>query len=51
MTLNATVVLVNLEMPDKVRIVILPSMPVRAYTFGVVSDSFGIIPKPRGATV
>jgi hypothetical protein len=45
------VVLVNLEMPDKLRIVILPSMPVRAYTFGTASGSFSIIPKPRCATV
>jgi hypothetical protein len=33
------------------RIVILPSTPVRTNTFGGVSGSFGIIPKPHGATV
>jgi hypothetical protein len=40
----------NVEMPDKLRIVILPSARMRAYTFGAVRNSFGIIPKPGGAT-
>jgi hypothetical protein len=44
------VVLVNLEVTDKLRIVIVQSNPVRAYNFGVVCDSLGIIPQPNGAT-
>jgi hypothetical protein len=39
----ATVVLVNLEVTDKLRIVIVPSLPVRAYNFGAVCDSFGVV--------
>jgi hypothetical protein len=43
-----TVVLVNLEVTDKLRIVILPSIPARACNFGAVCDSLGIIPDPNG---
>jgi hypothetical protein len=45
-----TVVLVNLDVIDKVRIVILPSVSARAYYFGVVSNSVDVIPKPNGVT-
>jgi hypothetical protein len=44
-----TVVLVNLELTDKLRIVILFSIPVDAYNFGTVCDSVGVIPEPSGA--
>jgi hypothetical protein len=43
------VVLVNLEMTDKLRIVILFSIPVGAYNFGTVRDCLGVIPEPSGA--
>lgn len=39
-------VLVNLEVTDKLRIVILPSVPVRAHNCGAVCDCFGILPEP-----
>jgi UDP-glucoronosyl and UDP-glucosyl transferase len=42
------VVLVNLEVTDKLRIVILPSIPARACNFGAVCDSLGISPDPNG---
>jgi hypothetical protein len=48
-TQSYIVVLVNLEMTDKLRIVILLSIPVGAYNFGTVRDSLGVIPKPSGA--
>jgi hypothetical protein len=44
------VVLVNLEVTDRLGIVTLQSNPVRAYNFGAVCDSPGIIPEPNGAT-
>jgi hypothetical protein len=47
--LYPTVVLVNLEMTDKLRIVILLSIRVGAYNFGTVRDSLGAIPEPSGA--
>jgi hypothetical protein len=46
---HLSVVLVNLEMTDKLRIVILLSIPVGAYNFGTVRDSLGVIPEPSGA--
>ena len=42
-------VLVNAEILINLGFVILSSTPVRAYTFGTVCDSFGILPKPGGA--
>lgn len=44
------VVLVNLKMADKLRIVVLQFIPVRTYNFGAVCDSLGMIPEPNGAT-
>jgi Nucleotidyl transferase AbiEii toxin, Type IV TA system len=38
-----SVVLINLEMTDKLRIVILLSIPVDAYNFGTVRESLGVI--------
>jgi hypothetical protein len=46
----SSVVFVNLEVADKLRIVVLQSIPVRAYNFGAVYDSPGIVPEPNGAT-
>jgi hypothetical protein len=46
---RAVVVLVNLEVPDNLRIVVIQSIPVRAYNFGAVCDFPGIIPEPNGA--
>ena len=43
-------VLVNLDVIDKLRIVILPSVSARAYYFGVVSNSVHIIPESNGVT-
>ena len=45
-----TVALVNLDVIDKLRIVILPSVSARAYYFGVVSNSLHIIPESNGVT-
>jgi hypothetical protein len=44
-----TVLLVNPEVIDRLRIVTFPSVLVRACNFGAVSDSLGIIPEPNGA--
>lgn len=48
--LGTSVVLVNVEMTDKLRIVILLSIAVSAYNFGAVWDSPDIIPEPNGST-
>jgi hypothetical protein len=44
------VVLANLEVTDTLEIVLFLSILLRGYTFGAVCDSFGILPKPNGAT-
>jgi hypothetical protein len=48
--MNTTVVLVNLDVIDKLRIVILPSVSAQAYHFGVGRKSYGVIPEPNGVT-
>jgi hypothetical protein len=47
---QSMVVLVNLDVIGKLRIVILPSVSARAYYFGVVSNSLHIIPESNGVT-
>jgi hypothetical protein len=47
---HPTVVLVNSEVTDKLRIVILSSFLLCAYNFGSACNSPGIIPEPNGAT-
>ena len=48
--LESIVILVNLDVIDTLRIVILPSVSAQAYYFRIVSRSYGVIPEPNGFT-
>ena len=47
---GATLVLVNSDVTDTLRVAILTSIPVLARVFGALRDSLGVIQEPCGAS-